>query len=286
MNEQDFKSESQKYLDEMMKLYSANKNASVNTISEDAKEKEDNLINTQIPPAIPHAIPHAMSPVIPPVIPPASFPLENEMGKIAEDIADEEINSERRVPESIPNNEDNNSFENRFPEPVIPEFMKTQPSVPIRPNSRKTVIPASEKMPEGSSAPQEETPYTEEGFLKVEVRTGENGIPVPNAAVTVARKNGDKEELIFTGTNDASGTTEKIRLPTPPNSKGKTPESFENYAKYTVSAYAKSFFREVSSEVPVFSGITSIQRFDMIPTPFNYDDNGQSIVFENPEPKF
>ena len=127
---------------------------------------------------------------------------------------------------------------------------------------------------------------SEHGFLKVEVRTGENGIPVSGAAVSVTKKNGKEEDIMFTGITDESGSVPIIELPAPPMGTGNTPESFEHYETYMVSAYSNGFYREVSENVPVFSGITSIQRFNLIPEPFNYDDMGRSIVNENTEPNF
>ena len=178
--------------------------------------------------------------------------------------------------------EDESNFENRFPSPIIPDFIRqssprqenrpvtiTEPGISSRTTGR-TVNPVN----------------SEHGFLKVEVRTGENGIPVSGAAVSVTKKNGKEEDIMFTGITDESGSVPIIELPAPPMGTDNTPESFEHYETYMVSAYSNGFYREVSENVPIFSGITSIQRFNLIPEPFNYDDMGRSIVIENTEPDF
>lgn len=258
MSEQDLRGESQKYLDEMMRFYSQNKNASVNTNekppAEQTEPAETDSDNKQ------------------------SAEPQNSIGEFEstgedtfKDISDEETNENKKQTEYIPppdnRLEKEISFESRFPIPVIPDFI-TKPS--DQQNLEQIVPP-----PVGGD---------EYGFIKVEVRTGENGLPVPGAAVTISQKNDGKDKIIFTGATDQSGELPKMKLPAPNNTKGSTPESFESYSIYTISVYAKDFYREVSVDVPVFSGVTSIQRFNLIPLPFNYDDNGRSMVNRNTEP--
>ena len=178
--------------------------------------------------------------------------------------------------------EDESNFENRFPSPIIPDFIRQ--SSPRQENRTVTVTePGILSRTTGRTA---NPVNSEHGFLKVEVRTGENGIPVSGAAVSVTKKNGKEEDIMFTGITDESGSVPIIELPAPPMGTGNTPESFEHYETYMVSAYSNGFYREVSENVPIFSGITSIQRFNLIPEPFNYDDMGRSIVIENTEPDF
>ena len=178
--------------------------------------------------------------------------------------------------------EDESNFENRFPSPIIPDFIRQ--SSPRQENRPVTVTePGISSRTTGRTA---NPVNSEHGFLKVEVRTGENGIPVSGAAVSVTKKNGKEEDIMFTGITDESGSVPIIELPAPPMGTGNTPESFEHYETYMVSAYSNGFYREVIENVPIFSGITSIQRFNLIPEPFNYDDMGRSIVIENTEPDF
>lgn len=264
MSEQDLRSESQKYLDEMMRFYSQNKNASVNTNekppAEQSEPAETDSDNKQ-----------------------SAEPQDNtgEFESTGEDtfkdISDEEANENKKQTSYTPppdnTTEKEISFESRFPIPVIPDFIK-------KPSDSKE--PEQKEPEQNVSLPAEADEY---GFVKVEVRTGENGLPVPGAAVTISQKNDGKDKIIFTGATDQSGELAKMKLPAPGNTKGGTPESFENYSIYTISVYAKDFYREVSVDVPVFSGVTSIQRFNLIPLPFNYNDNGRSMVNRNTEPE-
>ena len=249
MNENDMKNESQKYLDEMMRFYSMNKDASVSTGEAASIEPE-----------------------------PAESQSITEETLKQEDISEkpsEEASDIEEMPET--------DFEERFPEPVIPEFIR-ESNMSGDPGAVGEDTKRGYRRISAQRVDEESVPYTDYGFLKVEVRTADNSMPVPNAAVTVVKKGENGDELIFSGSTDESGSVKKIKLPAPPNTKRVLPESFQNYAVYTVSVYSDGYYRAVSSDVPVFGGITSIQRFNLIPIPFSYQDNGQSIVNENTEP--
>lgn len=274
--------ESQKYLDEMMRFYSLNKNASVNTET-DSEESTGGVQETEEPDLTAAASENE----------PREYD-NNEDASEAPNIADKSENDGMELRndtagietnESAQDSSENTvSFESRFPIPVIPDFIRNQEPEPDAGKSETYVPPDRSEAPDAAPAEEKNIPYTDYGFLKVEVRTGENGLPVPEAAVTVVEKNGVRDEIIFTGVTDASGIIDKIKLSAPGNSKGNSPESFQNYSVYTVSVFFKDFYRGVSSDVPIFAGITSIQRFNLIPMPFGYNDGGQSIVNENTEP--
>lgn len=298
LNENDFKNESQRYFDEMMKLYAKNGNTTSNTTEDqpapvlrsenitpvNKNDMEDLSKNTEF---------NSRSDEM------REMPDNNQMGMGMQNNAMREmpernnVESQTRNMQQIHENEQNSpleenanrenstNFENRFPAPVIPDFIRESVSQNADNSKREADISSFRTSPTAFKPVNNEY-----GFLKVEVRTGENGIPVPGAAVTVEVKNGEKGEIVFTGITDNSGSVPTIKLPAPPMGNGKTPDSFKNYSTYAVSAYMKGFYRGISQNVPVFSGITSIQRFNLIPEPFNFDDMGRSIVNENTEPNF
>lgn len=269
MNENELKNERQKYLDEMMALYSMN-----NT--------ENTPETTEEPPSVPQEF---------------DVP-EIQTENTQEDITDEEINEPditERMPDTSPPQPNPQTVDKRFPPPVLPDFIRpsqtTMPSPPPPPPrppmpQRPVNVPPRPMPAPPEILPQPKPSESNYGFLKVNVRTGDNGLPVPDASVTVSRKINNGEELIFTGVTNESGATDRIKLPAPPNTKGNTPASFGNYAVYDVTVFSKDFYRQTSKNVPVFSGITSLQQFNLIPKPFNYDDNGRSIVTNNTEPTF
>ncbi|MCM1227141.1 MAG: carboxypeptidase-like regulatory domain-containing protein [Clostridium sp.] len=246
MNKDDLINDSQRYLDEMMRFYSQNKDASVNTQKDNEVVETDETVKVEN-----ETFENSVD---------ESVKNESETPEDREDVSAEESNNENSEPESM-----NYTAVELPPIPVIPD------------NTADDISDEAESKPESPV-------YSDHGFLKIEVRTGRNGLPVPGAAVTVSEKNGSGENIIFSGITDESGEVDTIKLPAPNNSMGSEPSTFSSYAVYTVSAYFKGFYRSVSADVPVFAGITSIQRFDLIPLPYDYDDSGQSIVNENTEP--
>lgn len=327
MNDNDFRNESQRYFDEMMKLYAKSGNANSNAegvqsgpssalgnsipvnnnsatqrINNAERMSDNNMPEPEINLNEVREMPQGQTvteqqPGMMREIPQGQTGMETQNRLMRETMDRNGDDSQKSAVERLAENifseaeisnmendvrEDESNFENRFPSPIIPDFIRQ--SSPRQENKPVTVTePGISSRTTGRTA---NPVNSEHGFLKVEVRTGENGIPVSGAAVSVTKKNGKEEDIMFTGITDESGSVPIIELPAPPMGTGNTPESFEHYETYMVSAYSNGFYREVSENVPVFSGITSIQRFNLIPEPFNYDDMGRSIVNENTEPNF
>lgn len=327
MNDNDFRNESQRYFDEMMKLYAKSGNANSNAegvqsgpssalgnsipvnnnsatqrINNAERMSDNNMPEPEINLNEVREMPQGQTVTeqqssMMREIPQGQTGMETQNRLMRETMDRNGDDSQKSAVERLAENifseaeisnmendvrEDESNFENRFPSPIIPDFIRQ--SSPRQENKPVTVTePGISSRTTGRTA---NPVNSEHGFLKVEVRTGENGIPVSGAAVSVTKKNGKEEDIMFTGITDESGSVPIIELPAPPMGTGNTPESFEHYETYMVSAYSNGFYREVSENVPVFSGITSIQRFNLIPEPFNYDDMGRSIVNENTEPNF
>ena len=327
MNDNDFRNESQRYFDEMMKLYAKSGNANSNAegvqsgpssalgnsipvnnnsatqrINNAERMSDNNMSEPEINLNEVREMPQGQTgteqqPGMMREIPQGQTGMETQNRLMRETMDRNGDDSQKSAVERLAENifseaeisnmendvrEDESNFENRFPSPIIPDFIRQ--SSPRQENRPVTVTePGISSRTTGRTA---NPVNSEHGFLKVEVRTGENGIPVSGAAVSVTKKNGKEEDIMFTGITDESGSVPIIELPAPPMGTGNTPESFEHYETYMVSAYSNGFYREVIENVPIFSGITSIQRFNLIPEPFNYDDMGRSIVIENTEPDF
>lgn len=186
------------------------------------------------------------------------------------------------------------SIESRYPEPVIPAFMREQTDVnePDEDTVPMNNMVNTEDL-RGQEANENEKPakvQTDEeadayGYLLVQARTLDSGIPIPNAAVKVSRTiDGAEKVYVFTKT-DMNGKTEIIKLPTIKLKKiQRTPEDFEQSLKYDVSVYMDNFFTETSVNVPIFENIKSIQTFNMIPEP-KFGSNDETIRFSNTEPE-
>ncbi len=104
------------------------------------------------------------------------------------------------------------------------------------------------------------------GFIKAEITTGNGAVPIENAVVLITKKENGKTYMLKMLISDESGSTETVALPAPNVSFSETPDPTEKpFADYYISAYADGFYAENDMEVPVFSGVKSIQPIALIP---------------------
>ena len=154
---------------------------------------------------------------------------------------------------------------------AVPE-QPAKPEAPVLPEEESAVSPEPE-LPE-SESPEPDEPglpkraYT--GIIRVHVATAQGARPVAGAAVIITHLNGTSEpELISLQTTDASGNIEAVTVPAPPPSDDQRhPAS----CLYDITAQAAGYYREHSTDVPVFPNITSVQNFDLIPLPAGEDE--------------
>ena len=147
-------------------------------------------------------------------------------------------------------------IDEKYPPPILPDFILSE-------NNRDTAY----------------------GYLKVNVRTGNGGLPLEGSLVTVSEIKDGKEHIIKLMTTDSSGSTETLRLPAPLQTADDTPQDYEKFSKYNISVYSEGYFRESSVDAPVFANITSLQTFYLIPEPFDYNSGERTIIDRNPEPE-
>lgn len=108
------------------------------------------------------------------------------------------------------------------------------------------------------------------GYIKAEVTTGGGAVPIENAVVLITKKENGKTYLLKMLISDESGSTETVALPAPNVSFSEMPDPTEKpFANYYISAYADGFYAENDMEVPVFSGVKSIQPIALIPRSSN-----------------
>lgn len=177
---------------------------------------------------------------------------EEEIQNNTENESDPENNIEAPIQEIT-----DDEIEKRFPPPVIPDFIKN-----------------SESKVENDSF----------GFLKISVRTGSGGIPIEGSTVIVSQTVDGEEKIIKLMNTNSSGDTETLKLPAPKKPSGNSPQDFAQFSTYNISAFSEGYFREASKDAPIFEGITSIQTFFLVPEPFNYDSNADTINYQNEEP--
>lgn len=105
------------------------------------------------------------------------------------------------------------------------------------------------------------------GGLTVNVTTLRRLYPVKGALVTVFTGEPDSMQIIEIDTTDESGQTGMFRLKTPAksesqqvNNNGEIP-----YANYNVSVRSDGYVEQIAMNVPVFSGVVSVQGVDLTP---------------------
>lgn len=125
-----------------------------------------------------------------------------------------------------------------------------------------TVAEPQRQMP---TAPQISIADDSTGGLVAIVTTIRNLYPVPNARVTVFTGNIEDKQIIATDITDSSGRTGIFRLKAP--SRQLSQQADRNalpYAVYNMVVEADGFIDNIHLNIPIFSGVTSLQRSDMI----------------------
>ena len=143
--------------------------------------------------------------------------------------------------------------------------------------------PAADLPPEEDAPAMPKRRYT--GIIRVHVATGRGARPVEGATVIITHVTTGEPELISLQTTDVSGNISAVTVPAPPPSDDQRhPQSF----LYDITAQAAGYYREHSTDVPVFPNVTSIQDFDLIPLPAGSDEPvpGGDITFYNDMPQY
>lgn len=163
-------------------------------------------------------------------------------------------------------------IEERYPEPDLSELESDFGQFP----ENDGLIP---------EYPSKESMGTSKGYILVNVRTGDDSEPVENASVKVTVIVNGSRMLIASGITNQSGTAPLFEVPVPDISYSQKPDpSVRPYSLFDVSVLAEGFFNARSVDVPVFSGITSVQNFSMIPVPLFMKASDETVTNFNQEP--
>lgn len=132
---------------------------------------------------------------------------------------------------------------------------------------------------------QEGTPYERQdsadpnGRLTVMVTAISNLYPVEKAKVTVFTGNYEAPDIIDTDFTDISGKTKTFSLPAPTRELSMEPDSgAQPYTLYNVLVRADGYVDNLHINLPVFRGVTSLQRSNLTPIA-SFGGNKGPIVF-------
>lgn len=104
------------------------------------------------------------------------------------------------------------------------------------------------------------------GYLTVRVSTAGGAIPLEGASVNIRGGDIEASDIIYALTTNSDGLTPTVSLPTPPTANSTSPQSSEpSYAVYNVDVYADGYIPAFFNNVPVFSGINSVQPAVLVP---------------------
>jgi len=153
----------------------------------------------------------------------------------------------------------------------------------VQPPARRTepsVRPAEDPSPAEGTAPDREEGDTAYGTLAVRVFTAKEALPVFDALVLVSRAVGGRPTLQWSGRTDISGNTGEIRLPAPEAALSEEPGHIRPYAAYRIQVEKDGFYMAEFRDVPVFSGVTSVQPVELIPLPQRESSVREMVVVE------
>lgn len=106
--------------------------------------------------------------------------------------------------------------------------------------------------------------------------------PVPNAKVTVFEGSTENPQVVATAFTDSSGRTDAITLPTPEKSLSLDQNNtIIPYAVYNMRVDADGYISNIHLNVPIFSGVTSLQRSNLMLTETSGEDKGPRIFDES-----
>ena len=89
--------------------------------------------------------------------------------------------------------------------------------------------------------------------------------PVEGAKVTIFTGNVDEKNIISTAYTDQSGRTDAVILPTPSKQLSLDSENTRiPYALYNMLVEAEGYVDTLHLNIPVFSGVTSLQRSNLL----------------------
>lgn len=138
-----------------------------------------------------------------------------------------------------------------------------------------------------SSLVSQESLGDSSGFIDVNVRTGHEASPIVGASVIVSAISNGKRLFIGAGLTDISGSVTDLQAPAPDKIYSQSPNTdVRPYSLFDISVKANGFFNAISVDVPVFSGVTSIQNFSMIPLPLGAESGDETLTYFNQEPFF
>ncbi len=146
-------------------------------------------------------------------------------------------------------------------------------------NAAENIMPPV--VPQPPVQPTDETVFEDgTGGMQVNVTTLKRLYPVKNAVVTVFTGEIASPVIIETDTTDESGQSGIFNLKTPLKAESQQAENggVIPYARYNISVQSDGYVEQIAMNVPVFSGVLSVQGIDLIPVAAAGGHTGPQII--------
>lgn len=121
------------------------------------------------------------------------------------------------------------------------------------------------------------------GGIQVNVTTIDRLYPVKNALVTVFTGSRDNMTTLDSDMTDESGKSKLFTLKTPLSAESQQADNGGErpYATYNVSVKSDGYVEKIAMNVPVFSGVVSVQGIDLLPITAAGGRTAPQIIDEN-----
>ena len=148
----------------------------------------------------------------------------------------------------------------------------------------------NEMMQMYAAARADQPPYSENkyedsvGYLQANVTTLRRVLPVEGAVITVFTGDNGNRTVIETDVTDDSGKSGVFSLKTPAKAFSESAAATQRpYALYNLEVKADGYVDRVYLNIPVFSGVTSVQNVDLVSIPAAGSNTSPDISDEMPD---
>ena len=156
-----------------------------------------------------------------------------------------------------------------------PRLLRIRPPQDLEPTPPE---PATDFPPTVVTNPSQETGT---GYLRIEVTTARQAVPVEGAYVVVRQMGDGDVQLERVMRTDSEGKTATISLPTVPASLSMNPGTAHPYTEYTVQVDMPGYISVRDFNIPIYDGIVAIQPVDLSPLPEGDTNNATQDIYES-----
>lgn len=165
----------------------------------------------------------------------------------------------------------NNKLIEKYKEEMLKMYQRAKPQYP-------RAIPVQQSM---NNMESEQNTDDETGKLTAVVTTLRSIYPIEGARVTIFTGNYDDMQVIVSALTDNSGKSPVFSLTAPSRELSETPNASDKpYSSYNMLVEADGYIDNIHLNIPVFSGILSVQQSNMMLRETAGENKGPQIFDE------